>query len=183
MLASNAVVEETANFIDRGSNEQRIQSICEHAEVFDTFIVHADATRTALPRIRTTIVDAIREGVSAKCQISVDRVIGLITVSEMESWALVSPRALAECLGFEAWPDRLRLHWNPAEVEALTDPKRTLEIAFEGLLGRPLGQELLHETLEALASRVSLEDLSSLPSYRRFREDLKICLTSLRAAR
>jgi hypothetical protein len=180
-LAVNAVVQETPFFFERGPNEERINRISEHVNEFDIFIVHADATRAALPRIKETIIDPIREGVVSRCRIEGCRLVGLITVSEMESWALASPRAVAESLGFEDWPDRLPLHWNPAEAETLGDPKRVLQGAFEGLLQRPLNQVLLHETLDALASRVLLDELDGLPSYRQFRDDLKMCLTALRA--
>lgn len=181
-LASNAVVQETAYFIERGTNQQRIKAICKEATDFDIFVVHADATRTALPRVKNTIIDAIREGVNKECQLDQGRVVGLLTVSEMESWALASPLAIAESLGFGSWPNRLPMHWNPASVEILGDPKQALEMAFEGLLQRPLDQVLLYETLEALGSRISLDDLAALPSYREFRDQLRTCLVALRAA-
>lgn len=181
-LASNAVIQEAAYFIERGTNEERAVRICEHAKEFDVFVVHADTTRASQTRIRRTIVDSIREDVVSRCAIERIRLIGLLTVSEMESWALASPNAIAEALGFNGWPERLTLHWNPAEVEVLADPKATLRDAFQALLGRPLDHVSLQETLETLANIVPLEVLASIPSYREFRDELHACLTELRAS-
>lgn len=182
-LAANAVIGETANFIERGTNEGRIEDICKHAKEFDIFVIHADATRSALTRIRQTIVDAIREGVAQRCQIDEIRLIGLLTISEMESWALVSPESLAKSLGFVSWPDRLPIHWSPSQVETLADPKQTLEQVLKGLLQRPLDPMYLHETLESLGSSIPLEELSVLPSYQRFRDDLRAYLVAVNAAK
>lgn len=181
-LAANAVIQETPYFVERGTNAKRVEGIGHHVNEFDIFVIHADATRTASQRVRTTIIDAIRDGVVARCRIDGVRVVGLVTVSEMESWALASEHAVAESLGFVSWPDRVPLHWNPANVETLANPKQTLRDAFSVLLGRDLDHVSLHETLEAMASNISLDKLANLPSYRRFRDDLKSCLVALRAA-
>lgn len=181
LLAANAVIQETPFFIERGKNDERIERIGQHVNEFDIFIIHADATRSALPRIQETIIYPIREGVVSRFGVNGSRLVGAVTVSEMESWALASPRAVAEAVGFENWPDRLTVPWNPAEAETLPDPKRVLKGAFENLLRRPLDQILLHETLEALASQISLDELVALASYRQFREDLRTCLTALQA--
>lgn len=181
-LAASAVVEEAPYFIQRGTNEERARRICEHSRDFDVFVIHADATRAAHVRIRSTIIDAIREQVERKCAVEGARVVGLLTIGEMESWALASPNAVAQSLGFSGWPDRLALQWNPAEIEILDDPKATLREAFEVLLGRQLDHELVQETLEMLGSNVPLETLANIPSYRVFRDELRDCLITLRAA-
>ena len=182
-LATDAVIQESPHFIDCEDNDTRAQEICSRSKDFDVFAIHADATRAAKSRITETIIGAIRNKVVSRSDINENRVVGLGTVSEMESWALCSPQAIAESLGFQTWPDRCQISWTPSETETLPDPKRTLSEALEGLLRRPLSHVLHYETLEALGENVPLAELALLPSYRQFRDDMRACLTALGAAR
>lgn len=93
--------------------------------------------------------------------------VAVVPVREMEAWALVDGDAIRAALGVTLGDDALGLVAGAA-CEHLLDPKKTLDEVLRRSLGkqyRPGRQSGLESTLQAIAERVSFEQLRRLHSF------------------
>ena len=100
----------------------------------------------------------------------------------IEAWMLADYRALQETIGTDITPQNLGLPAKPAQVEADANPKGTLkEVISRAVANRPRHRRKLdfNTRQEALARRINLDILTSVPSYQQFVYDLKNILTIL----
>jgi hypothetical protein len=109
-----------------------------------------------------------------------ERSVAVVPVREMEAWALSDGDALRAVFGPTLPDDQLGLPRRAPDVEAVLDPKRALNEAYERALRPRTPRRSVVATLEAIAERVSLARLRLLPAFRRLETDLREALRQLR---
>jgi hypothetical protein len=98
----------------------------------------------------------------------------------MEAWGLADGDALRAVFGTALTNAELGLPRHVRHVEALADPKRTLEKAYRRVLGTARPKKRAADFLDALGLRTRLECLRQIPSFRSMEKDLQRTLLRLR---
>ena len=175
------IVGEPIVRLDGRSVEDRARIACENESDVDVFIVHGDASRAARGAVSTLVLDGLRQQAKARCALDEARFVGLLPAREMEAWALCDEDAIAQACGYVAWPSSRPVPWAGEDIERIEDPKRMLDDAVAGLLGRRKRGRVTTAAafLDAIGERVRLERLRRLDSYRQFASDLSAAFDSL----
>ncbi|MDP9376035.1 MAG: DUF4276 family protein [Actinomycetota bacterium] len=105
----------------------------------------------------------------------------VVPVRETEAWALADYDILAQVLSTSKTPSELELPDDPADLEALVDPKRKLHevvrAARPGRRGRRRPSAAAF--LDLLGERARISELSRLPAFACMLGDIDIALDSL----
>ena len=107
------------------------------------------------------------------------RVVPVIPVRETVAWGLADGDALRTVFGTSLTNAQLGLPSHVRQVEALADPKQTLEEAYRQVLGRARPKRRAADFLDALGLQTSLVRLRQVPSFRRMEYHLQRTLLDL----
>jgi len=107
------------------------------------------------------------------------RVVAVVPVREMESWAIADGEALRSTFGTPLSDSELGIP-TLRDVEGVLNPKSLLQEALVRVVGPGRRKHpSASEFLDLLGTRVALDSLRLLPSFQRFEEDLTRALLEL----
>ncbi|WP_370943849.1 DUF4276 family protein [Amycolatopsis sp. cg5] len=148
------------------------KTLCEQlrapAADFDLALFHYDGTTKPEREAKKSWEPMLREWERESAPGGRPLLLQLVPVREMESWALADLDEVNQLIGSTVCSSRVFEAAHLPQVERLSDPKRTLAEALRS--GRQKRRSI-HFHLEALAERVSLTKLLSVPSFRDWRDE------------
>lgn len=168
---------ELHSFRDGPRGERIADSALEAAPAWHILFVHTDGGGDWDVAWRERVYPAAE--LLAKKLVSDHDVVAVVPVRETEAWILADPEALREVFGLASWPAGTKLIQKPGDVEALADPKGTLEEIYSCI--RRSGN--VKKYFELLGERISLLQLAAVPAFARFRADLIEALVRLHVLR
>ena len=143
--------------------------------------VHTDADN-ALQRILDTKIIPAREAMnimsaSTHCK----TIVYIVPVQMIESWMLADKDLFRAEINSDFSDDRLEINLHP---ETLSDPKQTIEnairIARADLTKRQRGKGIsISDLYQILGQKVELRSLDNLPSFIKFKDELKNALREI----
>lgn len=166
------------------TNAERADRACSDKDYVDLFFVHSDASSNQYEDIHRNISSTIAAIACNQCEISLDRIVPVITVREMESWALVDPDAIAKACLSTRWPQSIPMSWNPQDCERIADPKAALDQIVRDLFGGRRGRKAPRSAMffDQIAEEIELERLLSLTYFKIFSKQLRDSLLALKDA-
>lgn len=164
-----------------GSKNRTIEFVareaCESKDSFHIWFVHADTGGRALARNISTRSDAYKNAANAMCDLPIDRCVVVAPRKETESWVLADRFAVLSAFGISIDHEN-RLPIRPILCESISDPKEILD-NFARSINRKRYKNGASSLFSAIALVQNLDNLSQLPSFRSFENELKIALASL----
>lgn len=165
-----------------GDRATRILRAAREAQgAWDVLVVHADGAGDP-GRARKEQVEPGLAAVRSALGEASGRGIAVIPIRETEAWALVDGSALRQAFGTRFTDSRLGVLTNPRDVEAVFDPKRSLDEVFTAtrVNRRRRGRgPVASDFLDSIGTMVSLDILAKVPGFMAFRQDLEVALRSL----
>lgn len=160
----------------RAPREKYIVEAVAAREGLDIVALHYDGTAEP-ERERSKYYEPVarawhRHGVGA-------RLIAVVPVQEMESWALCDPHELWRIVGREVPRADVSEGDRLARPETLSDPKRTLADIMSHSRKHRRFRADPREYLPLLGERMPLDSLRTLPSYRAFENAVVETLTEM----
>ncbi|HLG64891.1 MAG TPA: DUF4276 family protein [Ktedonosporobacter sp.] len=159
-----------------------ILNAARHACGYHALVVHADADDETPYSAKThRIHPGFKLVLDSNEQVCKD-LVPIIPVQTVEAWMLADYQALRETIGTDMSSQNLGLPARPALVEAVANPKRTLEeVISRAFANHPQRRRRpdFSTRQEALARRINLDTLASVPSYMEFVNELRNILTVL----
>ncbi len=162
---------------------ERVLAAARQTVHYDALIIHADADHpTREPALQQRIqpgLDLVEQARRAGDPVC-DQLLPIIPIRMTEAWMLADTAALRTVIGTTLSAHELGLPGHAHEVEAVLDPKHTLNQAMQAATSRRRRRRLsVGAIYEPLARQLDLDHLSRVPAYQQFVQDLILALTAL----
>lgn len=170
---------------EASSRAERIFSVARKAVGFHALIVHADADApTADDALQDRIEPGrqlVREAEGDVCR----DLLPIIPIRMTEAWMMADAEAFRQVVGTDLRADQLGFPDQPHQVEAIQDPKHSLNITLNQIFSRQRRRRKVYlgRYYEPLARRIRLDMLQRVPAFRQFTSDLTHLLQHLHFVR
>jgi hypothetical protein len=166
--------------VEHEDRRTRILEAAKRADdTFHILFIHTDGGGDEDRARRERITPAV-EAIAGTLEGGVDRTVAVVPVREMEAWALADGDALRAAFGTHLSNAQLGIPTRPQDVEALADPKQTLEMALAAAVGGGRRRKkLASDFLEAIGERAKLTELRQVPAFKIVEADLEKALRNL----
>jgi hypothetical protein len=163
----------------KSTREDRIvEAAKKHQGGWNILFIHSDGANDPGSAARQQIEPALAR--LRETGLGNRRGVPVVPVRETESWLLADGDTLREIFGTRLSNSELGLPANPAWVESIGDPKRTIEEVFAktgptGKRARAGAKAWFHQ----IGERIDLDQLRQVRSFRALETDLKAGLSDL----
>jgi hypothetical protein len=156
-----------------------LPSLAEDAGSFNILFIHADGGGHPVAS-RERHFQPWADWISTEPRFESARPVAVVPVREMEAWALADGDALRNAFGAIVTDEELGLPFRPRDVEAIPDPKKSLDDAYATVVGRRRRKkERAVNFLSAIGERIRLERLRQVPAFQQTERDLQNALSEL----
>jgi uncharacterized protein YbaR (Trm112 family) len=168
---------------EEARNENLESKIFEAARsalgAFQILFIHTDG-RSDPDRARRERIDPAVARIERELGSAAGRSVAVISVREMEAWALADGHALRRAFGTSLDNAGLGIPAIPREVERISDPKASLNQAFSASRRRrQRGKKAASDFLNLLGEIVNLSILRQVLAFKTFEDELGNALRGL----